>query len=179
MVGRLIWQKGVRELVEVASILRQRFPTVKFQLAGEWDPSHPDAVDRHFVESAVADGRIEFLGFRTDLESLLPTASVFVLPSRYREGTPRSLLEAAACGVPVVAFDVPGSREAIVDGETGFLLPSRDVVGLARAVGQLLSDDGLRARMGRAARAFVEDRFDATRITAATLNVYRELATNV
>lgn len=174
MVGRLIWQKGVREFIEMARILRERFPSVRFQLAGEWDPSHPDAVDRCFVDDAVASGCVEFLGFRADLDRLLPETSIFVLPS-YREGTPRVMLEAAACGVPVVAFDVPGSREAVLDNKTGFLVPPEHASALTDAVAKLLTDDTLRMRFGREGRAFVEQHFDTIRVTAAHIELYREL----
>ncbi len=175
MVGRLIWQKGVREFIEMAKILRERFPSVRFQLAGEWDPSHPDAVDRRFVDDAVASGRVEFLGFRADLNRLLPEISIFVLPSTYREGTPRVMLEAAACGIPVVAFDVPGSREAVLDNKTGFLVPPQHASALTDAVARLLTNDTLRMQFGRAGRAFVEQHFDTIRVTAAYVELYREV----
>ena len=174
MVGRLIWQKGVREFIEMAKVLHERFPSVCFQLAGEWDPSHPDAVDRCFVDDAVESGHVEFLGFRTDLDRLLPETTVFVLPS-YREGAPRVMLEAAACGVPVVAFDVPGCREAVLDNKTGFLVPRQHASALTEAVAKLLADDTLRAGFGREGRAFVEQHFDTVRVTAAHVELYREL----
>jgi glycosyltransferase involved in cell wall biosynthesis len=178
MVGRLIWQKGVREYLEVAALVRDKHPRARFRLAGEWDATHPDAVPAAVVHEAVQRGLIEFLGFVTKIEAELARASVVVLPS-YREGTPRVILEASASGAAVVAFDVPGCREAVVHGETGFLVPFRDAGALADAVSRLLGDDELRARMGRAGRRMVEERFDLQAITRAQLGVYRDLGVSV
>jgi glycosyltransferase involved in cell wall biosynthesis len=130
------------------------------------------------IEDAVSGNVIEFLGYVEDIETLLPTASAFVLPS-YREGVPRVLLEAAACAVPVVAFDVPGCREVVTHGETGFLVPNRSSRGLADAILSILRNPQLRERMGRAARERVEREFDVHEITSRTLDVYRELGLSI
>jgi glycosyltransferase involved in cell wall biosynthesis len=178
MVGRLIWQKGVREYLDAAALVRDKHPRARFRLAGEWDAAHPDAVPAAVVHEATGRGLIEFLGFVTNIEVELARASVVVLPS-YREGTPRVILEASASGAAVVAFDVPGCREAVIHGETGLLVPFKDARALAEAVSRLLDDDELRARMGRAGRRMVEERFDLHAITRAQLGVYRDLGVSV
>jgi glycosyltransferase involved in cell wall biosynthesis len=175
MVSRLLWQKGVREFVEAAEIIKERHPAARFQLAGEWDLEHPNAVDKAWVEDSVAKGTIEFLGYIDNMEEYLQQIDIFVLPSFYREGLPRVLLEAAACGVPVVTTDMPGCRKAVVDGETGFIVPPQDAVALSEALSELLSDPSMRRQMGRQGRELVEEKFDKRVITEKYLDVYREM----
>jgi glycosyltransferase involved in cell wall biosynthesis len=174
MVGRLLWEKGVREFIEAAEIVKRKFPGARFHLAGEWDPVHPDAVKEEWVQAAVDRGAIEFLGYLKHMDDELRTTDVFVLPS-YREGVPRVLLEAAACGVPVVTTDVPGCREVVVDRETGRLVPPRDSESLAAAISELLADATLRQQLGQAGRRHVEKEFDVLTITEKHLALYRDL----
>jgi len=178
MVGRLLWEKGVKEFVTAARQVKGQFPHVRFQLAGEWDPIHPDAVNRSWIESAVADGCIEFLGYLDDMPRQLRRSDLFVLPS-YREGAPRVVLEAAASGLPVITTDVPGCRETVLDGETGFLIPPKDSEALAGALSRLLSDSTLRRQMGAAAREHAERKFDVHLITERYLSVYRDLGIEI
>jgi glycosyltransferase involved in cell wall biosynthesis len=178
MVGRLIWQKGVGEYLAAASRVRDKHPGTPFRLAGEWDATHPDAVPAAVVHDAIVRGLIEFLGFVPKIEVEFARASIVVLPS-YREGTPRVILEASASGAAVVAFDVPGCREAVVHGETGLLVPFKDAGALADAVCRLLDDENLRTRMGHAGRRMVEARFDLQAVTRAQLRVYQDLGVSV
>jgi len=179
MVARLLWQKGVREFVEAAEIVKREYPAIRFQLAGEWDIVHPDAVDEAWVQAVVNKGTIEFLGYLGNMDDQLRATDLFVLPSYYREGTPRVLLEAAACGLPVVTTDVPGCRETVVDGETGRLVPPRNSKALAEAISEILGDPGLRHRMGQSGRRLVEERFDIRTITEKYLAVYRDIGIEV
>ncbi len=174
-VARLLWQKGVSEFVEAAEIVKREYPDVLFHLAGEWDRVHPDTVDKAWVQAAVNRGTIEFLGYLKDMDGQLRATDIFVLPSYYREGVPRVLLEAAACGVPVVTTDVPGCREAVVDGETGRLVPPQNSKALAEAISEILGNSELRQRMGQAARKRVEKEFEIRVITEKYLAVYRDL----
>jgi glycosyltransferase involved in cell wall biosynthesis len=174
MVGRLLWQKGIREFVEAAVICRKEFPNARFQIAGEPDLEHPDHVPLEWIERQVANGTIEYLGYLRNLPEILPSKDVFCLPS-YREGQPRAILEAAACGVPVVATDVPGCREMVVDGENGFLAPSKDSVGLAKSLCRLLGDEELCSRFGAAGRRLVVKDFDIENLAREQLEIYREL----
>ena len=175
MAGRLLWQKGVREFMGAATHVRALLPRVRFQLAGEFDEKHPDAIGRTELRNALATTPIEFLGYIENMEQVLPEIYAFVLPSYYREGVPRVVLEAAACGVPSIGADVPGIREVIAEGETGFLVPPRDGTVLGERLMQLLSDVEIRNRMGRAARRRAEARFDVDVITDRQLAVYRSL----
>ena len=172
MLGRLLRQKGIPEFVEVARRVRRRWPEARFLLAGEPDADHPDAVDAAWL-SGQQD--IEYLGRLSDVMPLLAEADLLLFPSFYREGVPRVVLEAAATGLPAVAFDVPGVREAIRDKETGYLVPARNLEALTDRVTSLLEDVSRRLRMGRAARALAESAFDARIIEGQHLQVYRSL----
>lgn len=179
MVARLLREKGVYEFVEAAEICRKRHPLVRFQLAGEWDHIHPDAIKEECLREKTDSGVIEFLGFLDNIHEILPLVTLFVLPSYYREGIPRVILEAAACGIPVITTDVPGCREAIEDGVTGRLVPPRDSGRLAEAIQELLDDPKLCERMSRASRVRVEKKFDIRMITDKYLDVYREIGIDI
>lgn len=174
MVSRLLWQKGVREFVEAAAIIKQKNQNVNFELAGEWDFVHPDAVAKNWIEQAENQGTIKFIGYLKDMEKQLCNTDIFVLPS-YREGFPRVLLEASACGIPIVTVDVPGCREAVVDGQTGKLVPPQNSQALAEAIRELLMDNSLRKKMGEAGRKRIEQEFDINIITEKYLTVYRKI----
>ena len=176
MLGRLLRQKGIPEFTEVALRIRQRWKVARFLLAGEDEPDHPDRVPADWV--AQQEG-VEYLGRVADVRATLAEADLFLFPSYYREGVPRVILEAAATGIPTVAFDVPGVREAVRDGETGYLVPDRDVDALTEKVGALLADDGQRLAMGQAARRMVESYFDVRAIEQRYLDVYRELGIGI
>ena len=175
MLGRLLRQKGIPEFIEVARRIRQRWPEARFLLAGEEDLVHPDAVTAEWIRE---QGSVEYLGRLSDIGPLLAQADLLLFPS-YREGTPRVVLEAAATGLPTVGFDVPGVREAVRDGETGFLVPDRDVDALTQRVSRLLEDDAQRLAMGKAARRMVEADFDLRAVEQQYLAAYRELGAEV
>src|SRR4029077_1500572 len=170
--GRLLWDKGLAELVEAARILRGRGLT--FVVAGSPDPGNPAAVPIETMRDWESLGLVRFLGHVEHIEQLLATADVFVLPS-YREGLPRSLIEAAACGLPLVATDVPGCREVVTDGIDGLLVPARDARTLAEAIWRLASNPTLAAKLGAAARERVVRCFDEKIVIRQTLDVYEEL----
>lgn len=128
--------------------------------------------------SSAQDG-VEYLGRLADVQPVLAEADLFLFPSYYREGVPRVILEAAATGLPTVGFDVPGVREAVRDGETGYLVADRDVEALTDRVSRLLEDDVQRVAMGQAARQMVEADFDVRAIEHQYLDVYRELGFDV
>ena len=165
-VGRLLREKGILEFVELARRVRARHPAARFQVAGWIDPN-PEAIDRATVDGWVADGTIEYLGELADVRPALAAAHVLVLPS-YREGTPRSVLEAMSTARPVIVTDVPGSRDTIVDGEHGFVVAPRDPDALAAAAERLISDPALAAAMGARGRARACALYDA-RAVAATM----------
>ncbi|WNB77145.1 glycosyltransferase family 4 protein [Methylomonas koyamae] len=174
MAARLLYDKGVREYVEAARLLQQQNVDARFVLVGDRDDGNPSSLSRQEVEALRADSNIEFLGFQTNMPQLLAAANIVVLPS-YREGLPRVLEEAAACGRAVVTTDVPGCRDAIEANVSGLLVPVRDAAGLADAIRRLLEDGELRREMGRQGRQLAERRYAVAAIVDAHLAIYREL----
>jgi glycosyltransferase involved in cell wall biosynthesis len=170
-VGRLLREKGVVEFVDAARIVRSSHPATHFQIAGDPDEGNPSSIAPQQIKDWAADGSIEFLGQCSEMPALLGAADICVLPS-YREGTPRSLLEAAACGLPLVATDVPGCREICRDGINGLLVPARDANALAVAIVRLLDDPARRAAMGKKSREIVVAEFSEESVLAETLKVY-------
>lgn len=167
LVGRLLADKGVREFAAAAAELKRDFPQARFQLVG-WIDSNPSAIAQHELDAWVAAGTIEYLGRLSDVRPALQQCSVYVLPS-YREGTPRSVLEAMAVGRPVVTTDAPGCRETVRDGVNGFLVPVADAAALAAAMRRLLEDPALRERMAEAGLAMARDLYDVHKVNAAII----------
>ncbi len=165
--GRLLRDKGIFELVEAARMVRARHPEVRFRVLGATD-SNPASVGTEQLEAWRREGVIEYLGEAKDVRPHLAAATALVLPS-YREGTPRSVLEALATGRPVVVTDVAGCRETVIDGENGFLVPPFDPRGLADGIERLLADPARLRRMAARARAFAEAKYDARKVSAAML----------
>lgn len=159
-VGRLLWDKGVAEFVEAARAVREQAPDTRFQLLGFLDAENRTAVPRHAVDSWVAEGLIDYLGHTDDVQPYLASADCVVLPS-YREGLPRSLLEAAAMGKALIATDVPGCRHLVDDGANGFLCAVRDPKSLADAMLRMVRlPESERAAMGVASRRKAETEYD-------------------
>ncbi|WP_419204783.1 glycosyltransferase family 4 protein [Bordetella trematum] len=174
MVARLLRDKGVDEFIAAATLLRQQGLQVVLRLAGGIDPGNPTSVSAETLQAWQQAGTVELLGECEDVASLYAQAHIAVLPS-YREGLPKSLIEAAACGRAVVATDVPGCRDAIEPGQTGLLVPARDAVALAAAIARLAVDDGLRERMGQAARELAEREFSLQDVCRRHLDIYASL----
>lgn len=174
LAARLLWDKGVGDFVAAAELLRARGATARFVLVGAGDPANPSEVPAGTLRGWEGAGTVECWGQRDDMPEVLSRAHVVCLPS-YREGMPKVLLEAAACGRPVVTTDVPGCRDAIVPGETGLLVPPGDPAALADAIATLLASPALRARMGRAGRSLAEREFDVRMVVDRTLRIYGEL----
>lgn len=176
MLGRLLRQKGILEFVEVAKRIQADWPLAEFLLAGEEDSVHPDAVTLQWLEE---QNSVQYLGWLSDVLPLLDKADILLFPSYYREGLPRVILEAAATGLPTVAFDVPGVREAVQDGDTGYLVEYRDIDTLTRKVGELLGNVEKRLDMGKRARNMVEEEYDIRAIQERYLGLYRELGIEI
>ena len=169
-VGRLLGDKGVREYAEAAALLRDAMPNARFQLLGALDQGNRTAVSRQELDRWIDQGLIEYLGETGDVRPFIAAATAVVLPS-YREGLPRSLLEAAAMGKPLIATDVPGNREICEDGVTGLMCAVRDGASLATAMKRFAAlDTGARDALGTAARGRVEQRFSEEVVIGA----YRE-----
>lgn len=174
LASRMLWDKGVGELVEAARLLRQQGVTARFVLAGRVDEDNPAAIPITQLESWHQEGVIEWWGYREDMPDVLASAALVVLPS-YREGLPKSLLEAGACGRPIVATDVPGCREVVREGMNGLLVPARDAGSLAQAIAALLKDPERRRRMGALGREVVVREFGMERVVRETLALYEGL----
>lgn len=174
LVARLVASKGVRELVAAARILRDRGERVRVVLVGDPDPENPEVIDEVELCRWRDSGIVEWWSRVEDVADVWRRAHIAVLPS-YREGMPRSLLEAAACGRPLVATNVPGCRDLTRDGDNGFLTPLGDVDALVTALARLASDSQLRARMGARAREIVSSEYSDDIVGRDTMAVYREL----
>ncbi len=169
LIGRLLGDKGVNEYAEAARLLRRTHPGARFQLLGYLDVENGTAIPRASVEGWVKDGIIEYLGDTDDVRPFIAAADCVVLPS-YREGTPRTLLEAAAMARPIVATDVPGCRDVVDAGVNGFLCAARDAQSLAAAMEKVIAlAPAERAAMGAASRHLAETRYDEAIVIARYL----------
>lgn len=174
-VGRLIREKGIYEFVEAArTVLSQTTRRIRFVVCGEVDSGNRSAVPQATLDAWRSISGLEFHGHVADVRTVLEQSHLVVLPS-YREGTPRALLEAGACGLPIIATDVPGCREVVVDRENGLRVPAKDSRALADAVTELTSDWLLMRKFGRAGRSRVQTLFDERLVIDATLDVYDRL----
>ena len=167
LIGRLLGDKGVREFAEAARQVKALHPEVRFHVVG-WIDSNPDAIAQSELDAWVADGTLEFLGKLDDVRPAIAASTVYVLPS-YREGTPRTVLEAMAMGRPIITTDAPGCRETVIDGDNGFLVPVQSVDALVDAMLKFIEDPALAPRMGRRSRQIAEDKYDVHKVNAVML----------
>ena len=172
LVSRMLRDKGVLDAVAAIQLLRGRGLPVELLMAGPTDPDNRGSLSAESLVSLTADPGVAWLGPVADVRTVWRRAAIAVLPSTYGEGVPKALLEAAACARPIVASDVPGCREVVLAGETGLLVPPRDVGGLAAAIAALTGDPARRKAMGCAGRALVEREFAEDIIARETLAVY-------
>ena len=164
MCARILVEKGVREYIEAAGILKRRYPDAQFDYLGPFDVDNPAGVSESQVNAWNRGGQVRFHGPATDVRPFFRACNVFVLPS-YREGTPRTVLEAAAMGRPVITTDGPGGcRQTVRPGETGFLVPVKDSAALARAMERFIAQPELIGKMGAAGRRYMEEKFDVRRV---------------
>jgi glycosyltransferase involved in cell wall biosynthesis len=158
-IGRLVREKGVMELFEAFRRLHAKYPEARLLMVGPMDPEKRDAVKPESARVYGISDSVVFTGMRLDIPEMLSVMDVFVLPS-YREGFPRSIMEASAMGIPVVTTNIRGCREAVEDGKTGCIVPVRKAESLAEAIGQLLSNKNIRCKMGEAGRQKALTEFD-------------------
>jgi glycosyltransferase involved in cell wall biosynthesis len=173
LVARMLRSKGVLDAVAAVRRLRGRGIDIELLLAGPTDPDNGDSLDERTLRQLAAEPGIEWLGRVEDVRDVWRRAAVAMLPSTYGEGLPKALLEAAACGRPMVATDMPGCREIVRPGETGLLVPPHDVEGLTAALATMAADPERRQAMGGAARALVEREFGERLVAEQTLALYR------
>lgn len=167
LIARLLGDKGVREYAAAAKQVRLLHPEVRCQIAG-WIDHNPDAIDQSELDGWIADGDIEYLGRLSDVRPAIANSHVYVLPS-YREGTPRTVLEAMAMGRPVITTDAPGCRQTVVDGDNGYQVPVQSAEALAKAMLKFVEDPSLLALMGSRSRQMAEDKFDVHKVNAVML----------
>ncbi len=173
-VGRLVWEKGYREIFALAEALARRCPPPVVLVVGPRETEKADAVPDTLLDDLARRGMVRFLGMRTDMPDLYSAMDVFVLAS-YREGFPRAAVEAAAMGLPLVLTDIRGCREVVHHGVNGFLVPPGDPAALCARVEQLVADPALRAAFGQESRRRAVEEFDEQRVIDVTLMVYRRL----
>ncbi|WP_246796945.1 glycosyltransferase family 4 protein [Burkholderia perseverans] len=175
LIGRLLWDKGVREFVDAARALRPRYPQARFALLGPVGVDNPSAVSKRYVDEWVRDGLIAYLGEAHDVRPHIEAADCVVLPS-YREGVPRTLMEASAMCRPIVAADVPGCRDVVADGETGLLCLARDSASLAEKMAAMLEMPvEARRAMGQRGREKVLREFDEANVVERYRETIRAL----
>lgn len=170
--ARMLWEKGVGEFVQAAEKMKAAGHHVRFALVGDWDPENPNSVPRERLEEWDRQGMVEWWGYRTDMWRVLGRAHIVCLPSRYREGIPKVLIEAAAVGRPIITTDMPGCQDIVTEGVNGHLVPSADPARLTQSLGELVGDEMRRVRMGAEARRIVQDGFSVEEVVGQVLQMY-------
>lgn len=167
LIARLLGDKGIREYVQAAKLVKQQYPEAQFDLVGGLD-TNPTSISQAELDQWIAAGTINFLGRLSDVRPAIAECSVYVLPS-YREGTPRTVLEAMAMGRAVITTDAPGCRETVLDGDNGFLVPVKDTDALAQAMLRFIEQPELIAQMGQRSRSIAEEKYDVHKVNAQML----------
>ncbi|WP_353684456.1 glycosyltransferase family 4 protein [Thermodesulfovibrio sp. 3907-1M] len=175
LIARLLWEKGIKEYVQAAKIIKSKYSNVEFRILGNFDKDNPSCVPREYIENLHKEGIINYLGFSEDVRPFISKSDVVVLPS-YREGLPRVLLEAMAMGKPIITTDAPGCREVVLDGYNGFMVKVRDVESLVEAFEKVLnSDKKTLKQMGYNGRKLVEDKFSDEVVVKQMLELIEEI----
>ena len=167
LIARLLGDKGVREYTKAAREVKKVYPNAEFDLVG-WIDENPDSISQVELDSWVGAGTVNFFGRLSDVRSAIRECSVYILPS-YREGTPRTVLEAMAMGRPVITTDAPGCRETVVDGDNGFLVPIKNHKALAKAMLRFIEQPDIITKMGLRSREIAEVKYDVNKVNAQML----------
>ena len=176
LAARLLWEKGVGEYVEAARQLKKQGRDIEFVIAGTPDPGNPRSVEHAQVQRWAEEGVITWLGHVEDMPALFATIDVMALPSYYREGVPKSLIEGAAAGLALITTDLPGCREVVTrHGVDGLVVPARNATALAILIARLDDDRELLHRLGRNARQKAVAEFDERLVIQRTVDVYERL----
>lgn len=172
--ARILWDKGVNDFIQVAKTMKVHFPKTRFVLVGAPDKHNPESVPLSKINEWVNQEVIEWWGHHEDMQNIYKLATIICFPS-YREGLPKSLLEAASCSIPIVAYDVPGSREVVIDQFNGLLVPLKNENALKNAIKILLNDSALRESFGSSGRRLIVDEFSQEKIAVETNAVWQEV----
>lgn len=167
LIARLLGDKGVKEYAQAAQLVKDKHPQAEFDLVG-WIDDNPDSIEQQELDKWIDDGLLKFWGKLSDVKPAIESCSVYVLPS-YREGTPRTVLEAMAMGRPIITTDAPGCRETVRDGFNGYLVPVKTVDELAAAMERFILEPQLISQMGKASRQLVEEKFDVDAVNEVML----------
>ncbi|MGP5313374.1 glycosyltransferase family 4 protein [Psychrobacter faecalis] len=167
LIARLLGDKGVREYAQAARLVKAKYPQAQFDLVG-WIDDNPDAIEQKELDNWINAGLFDFWGKLDDVKPAIAASSIYVLPS-YREGAPRTVLEAMAMGRPIITTDAPGCRETVIDGYNGYLVPVKAVEELAAAMEHFIVNPKLIIEMGKASRQLVEEKFDVDAVNQSML----------
>ena len=169
--SRLLISKGILEFVNAAKF----FEDARFLIAGDLDPDNPDSINHETIRAWESSGSIEYCGFQCDIQKIIEKSTIVVLPSYYGEGLPKILIEAAACGRPIITTDHPGCRDALIPNHSGLLVQKKDTNSLVSAISFLINNKEKCKNMGRAARNFAEKQFSIDKVIDKHLTIYSEL----
>ena len=175
LVARMLWSKGPEEFFQAAKILKEKKISVQMILIGEPDILNPSSIPVETLKNWTSSSIVEWWGRRDDISDILKQSTIAVLPSSYGEGVPKSLIEAASVGLPIVTYDMPGCREICRDGENGIFVPPKDPKALADAIERLVSDKTLRDKYGKRGREIVIEEFSEEVVVKQTMDLYKKL----
>ena len=175
LISRLLWSKGIREYVEAARMIKLKYPEAEFQIVGMHD-DNPTSIQQSQIEKWQQEGVITYLGAADDVRPYLKRASVFVLPTLYREGRPRAVVEAMATGKPIITTDTPGCRHTVTHGENGFLVPTKNVAALADAMEKFIIQPDLVKKMGKRSRELAEEQYNVDDVNDSILSIMSRFA---
>jgi len=175
LASRMLWDKGIGEFVEAAGILRSEGVVARFLLAGDGDEENPGSIPADQLSAWQRQGNVEWWGRCDDMPAVFSKVHIVCLPTTYGEGVPKVLIEAASCGRPIVATDVPGCREIVQNGKNGILIPGKSIEALVVALRDLIKSPEMRNQMGAAGRNLVKEQFSLQKVIGETLAIYEEV----
>jgi len=173
--ARMLWAKGIQDFIDCSQKINKDNTIARFVLVGTPDEQNPDSISKQKLTEWNKNSVIEWWGYQSDMPNVFHQSTIVCLPTSYGEGLPKSLLEAASCGRPIVTYDVPGCREIVIDGYNGILVKPKSVTGLVNAISQLINDSELCVKMGKNGRKLVEKHFTQEKIAEETIAVWEEL----
>ena len=167
----MLYSKGIKEFIEASSFVKE----CEFLVAGNIDPGNPQSITKKDLNLFIKNYPIKYLGFKKNIVNIITSSSIIVLPSYYREGLPKILIEAAACGRAIITTDNVGCRDAVINDKTGILIPIKNTQKLVQAIKYLLKDKKYLTKMGERGRKFAKENFDISIIVDKHLKIYEEL----
>lgn len=173
--ARMLWSKGIKDFIKCAKIINKDTKIAEFVLVGSPDKENSDAIPIKFLEDLNTKKIITYLGYRDDMNSIYKNATIICLPTLYGEGVPKSLVEAASCGRPIVTYDMPGCREIVINKKNGFLVKPGSINGMVSAIKCLIYDKKLCTKMGQEGRKIVMKNFTQEKVAFETIEIWKKL----